>query len=83
MASRCGHLSIVRLLAARGADINAADATRRTALMFASSYGQVSVVKELLKLGADPALVDARGRTAKQLVQANAAIKADIKELFP
>jgi ankyrin repeat protein len=83
VASRFGHLYIVRLLVAQGADIDAVDAGRRSALMDASGFGQVAVVKELLKLGADPDLVDAHGKTAKQLAASKVgAVKAEIEGHF-
>ena len=52
-AAREGHLNIVTLLLASGANVNAADRTGGTALMAASGAGHTEIVKALLAAGAD------------------------------
>lgn len=54
--------SIILLLEA-GADINARDSLKRTALHRAAEYGHIEAVKVLLAQGANPHLIDHTGRT--------------------
>jgi hypothetical protein len=54
IAAAEGHLEMVKLLIAKGADVNAKNAFGRTALMFASKYGFLDIVKALLQARADP-----------------------------
>ena len=58
LASREGHISVVRLLFDHGAEVNARDKAGCTALHGASQQGHVLVVRLLLDHGAD---VNARG----------------------
>ena len=54
-AARAGSVPAVRLLLARGVDVNAAEKFQKTtALMWAAAEGHVDVVDLLLKAGADP-----------------------------
>ena len=57
------YLEIVRLLAAQGADLNATDRWRNTALHLAAEYGDREAVELLLTLGARRDLVNARDMT--------------------
>lgn len=54
LASREGHVEIVRLFLEHGADLNFQDDDGNTALLEACIYGHIDVVKLLLDLGADP-----------------------------
>ena len=53
LAAGEGRLDAVRYLLDQGADVNARDERRRTALTEATFYGNTSVIKELLLRGAD------------------------------
>ncbi|KAF8462145.1 hypothetical protein BDZ91DRAFT_646409, partial [Kalaharituber pfeilii] len=48
-----GHIEIVKLLLAAGADVNAEGGLSNTALRGASSNGYIEIVKLLLAAGAD------------------------------
>jgi ankyrin repeat protein len=52
-ASKQGHLQIIKLLLAKGADVNAKDESGLTALVEASGNGGLEIVKFLLAKGAD------------------------------
>lgn len=73
LAAEAGDLDTLRVLVAGGADVNAAEASGRTALMAASAAGEIPVVFALLDLGADPTRADAEGRTAADY----AAVRTD------
>jgi ankyrin repeat protein len=63
-AARQGDLGTVRLLLARGADVNAISAADGSALVIASAAGHEDLSLLLLDAGADPASADAGGVTA-------------------
>ena len=52
-AAQEGHEEILRLLLENGADVNAKDRSKKTALHMAADKGHVSTLKLLLKNGAD------------------------------
>ena len=55
MAAKKYHgLETVRLLVARGADVNGADQYGRTALIMAARYGRTEIIRFLLSRGANP-----------------------------
>ena len=60
-ASITDRVAAIRLLAGRGADVNAANAAGHTALILASARGNVLAVKALLSCGADPNQADSVG----------------------
>lgn len=53
-AKKYRGLETVKLLVARGADVNGADQYGRTALIMAAHYGRTEVIRFLLSLGANP-----------------------------
>jgi len=59
-------IDLVRLMAARGADLDARDRSGSTALMWAAlnETGDARLVEELLRLGADPLATNQAGETA-------------------
>jgi ankyrin repeat protein len=63
-ASRHGHLQVIKLLLAKGADVNAKGQYERTALSEASGSGHLEIVKLLLVKGADVNAKDDSGWTA-------------------
>src|SRR5262249_42870650 len=58
LAAANGHITCVKLLLARGFDVNARDLDRATALHWAAHGGHIEVVKHLLDAGAD---IDGQG----------------------
>ena len=60
-----GNIEIIKLLLAKGAQINARNKVGGTPLMWAAVYGNDDAVKELLKAGADKSLKDEDGKTAR------------------
>ena len=54
VAAEIGRTNIVRLLLARGAEVNARDQWLETALHYASLNGNFEIVKMLIAAGADP-----------------------------
>jgi ankyrin repeat protein len=53
-AAKRGHISLVRLLLAKGAQVNVRNNWRNTPLHWAAYNGHLAVVARLLKAGADP-----------------------------
>jgi hypothetical protein len=64
MAARNGHLDVVAVLAAQGADVNSRTERQETALISAAIWGQSAMCSQLLSLGADPAATNRFGKTA-------------------
>ncbi len=75
IASKYGHIDIVKLLINLGADIEAKTLGIFTSLYSASLCGHIDVVKLLINLGADFEAKDCGGRTAKDVAR-NSAKKA-------
>jgi hypothetical protein len=71
-AARRGDVSTLRRLLAEKLNIDARDASGRTALMLAVLQGQKEVVSTLLAAGADPNAADASGTTPLQAALAGA-----------
>lgn len=65
-AAAKGDTQELRALLDRHVDIDARDASGRTALMLATLQGQASAIDQLLAFGADPNAADARGTTSLQ-----------------
>lgn len=57
------NLAKVRRLVDAGADIDAHDKARNTALIFAARDGQLEIAQTLIKAGADPGWIDGEGVT--------------------
>jgi len=57
-------LKIVKILLAKGANVNAKSLNNRTALIIASTLGHTGIVKLLLAKGADFNVKDEEGKTA-------------------
>ncbi|MEM6396546.1 MAG: ankyrin repeat domain-containing protein [Bacteroidota bacterium] len=64
LAAEDGQVAALRALLEAGADVDARDGHRRTALICAASDGHYSAAKLLLEAGADIDAQDARGNTA-------------------
>jgi hypothetical protein len=81
-AARRGDVSALRRLLAEKINIDARDASGRTALMLAVLQGQKQVVNTLLAAGADPNAADASGTTPLQaaLAGAHSAIAAALEQ---
>ncbi len=67
LAAKQGNLQRVRELIAAGNDVNAVNASGRSALMSAVQYRNRGIVRELLIEGADVNKVDTQGRSALML----------------
>lgn len=67
IASMSEHVSAVRLLLERGADINALDGQGNSALMLAIHAKRIETAYLLLDSGADTCIVKGSGRTADNL----------------
>jgi len=80
-AARSHHLSILKLLLERGADIDIQSEDRGySALMDAAQCGSEPIVRHLLEAGANPALVSKDGQTA--LILAVGRADLDIASLL-
>ena len=77
-AARLGNLQGVRWLLAHGADIDARNEGRVTALHIAIEEGEIEVALALIAAGADPTVRDAAGRSAIDL----AAEYEELRVLF-
>lgn len=66
-AALSGQTEAVRLLLARGANINSSEAKGSTPLMFAIHGRHVETAHALLEAGADTRVVNESGRTAEEL----------------
>ncbi|KAL2843946.1 ankyrin repeat-containing domain protein [Aspergillus pseudoustus] len=66
-AAQSGRLSILRVLAAEGADVDSQCRAGQTPLAGAASNDQARAVRLLLRLGADPELRDEDGRSPLHL----------------
>ena len=64
IAAALGHVEMVELLMAHGADVNARSATGWTALIAACNAGNTEIARMLLDAGADPAARNDEGYTA-------------------
>lgn len=63
MASRRGHLEIVKLLIASGSELDIHTSEMWTGVMWAADCGHENIVRELLKTGADGTSSDTKGFT--------------------
>jgi hypothetical protein len=79
-AAEVGDLTQLQTLSGGHPDLNARDASGRTALMLATLNGRAGAVAALLAYGADPHLADAQGVTP--LAAARAAGNAEIVAIF-
>jgi uncharacterized protein len=68
LATAGGHGDLVRLLVARGADINARDSELATALMWATNQ-QPALAVQLVQMGADPDIASDTGETPRALAE--------------
>src|SRR5579863_6820552 len=58
------HIAAMRLLTAKGADVNAADADGSTAIMYAAANDDLELVRALIKAGANVKLANQLGTSA-------------------
>ena len=71
VAAKEGRLGQVKSMLASGVNVNAKNATGRSALMGAAYYGNVGVVEELVVEGVDVNMVDGLGRSALMIAITN------------
>eukprot|EP00792_Barthelona_sp_PAP020_P005696 TRINITY_DN2759_c0_g1_i1.p1 TRINITY_DN2759_c0_g1~~TRINITY_DN2759_c0_g1_i1.p1 ORF type:complete len:271 (-),score=77.70 TRINITY_DN2759_c0_g1_i1:57-869(-) len=64
-----GHMSIVRLLLGRGANVNEKDRFKRTALIHAAEHDHLEICELLIQNGSDAYERDYEGRTALDMIQ--------------
>lgn len=69
-----GYLSTVEMLVARGANINAVDKFKRSALHWAVRYNFVELVEYLLSIGINSDIIDVEERTAFEIAKSMANI---------
>ena len=72
-AAQIGDLAQLQALARDQTDLNARDASGRTALLLATLNGQADAVAALLAYGADPSIADAQGVTPLQAARTTRA----------
>ncbi len=77
MAARNGHVDTVKVLIAKGTDVNAKDQDGWTPLHLAAYKCHIDIVKVLLKKGADLLLKNNSGKTPRDLARTG-----DIKKLL-
>lgn len=70
LAADRGHVMIVGRLLIAGADVNARNSRRESALLLAAAQGHRPVVLALLEAGADPGFRNERRQDARQLAVA-------------
>ncbi len=63
-AAESGNIDIVKVLIQNGADVNAVDENKQSALHHAAEYGDVELAKVLLENGADVNAIDGDENTA-------------------
>ncbi len=68
LAARKGYQSVVEVLLANHADINAKNKAGQTPLFFAVQSGQIKIVQMLIAAGADPNLRDVQDNTVLNFV---------------
>ena len=69
-----GYLSTVELLVSKGANINATDKFKRSALHWAVRYNFVELVEYLLNIGINTDIIDVEERTAFEIAKSMANI---------
>ena len=75
LAAKEGNLKAVRSLIAEGRDVNATNASGRSALMSAVFFRNRGIVRELLIEGVNVDSADAQGRTALMIAVVNKDMK--------
>ena len=71
-----GHLSVMRAIIRRGADVNAVDSVGRTALYRAAFFNQVEAIDALVNAGASMSQADEHGRTPLYIATARNSLEA-------
>ena len=79
IASMSEHVSAVRLLLERGADINALDGRGNSALMLAIHAKRIEKAHLLLDSGADSLVVNQSGRTADNLATHDLELQSAVR----
>jgi ankyrin repeat protein len=64
VAAKSGHLSMLKLLIEKGANVNIQDESGNTALHYAAANGKKDAVKFLLEKSADPTIVNIKEQKA-------------------
>ncbi|KAK3736626.1 hypothetical protein RRG08_036852 [Elysia crispata] len=71
MASRCGHLDIVKALLKQGKSVDFTAKDGWTALMQACFVGNIEIVEVLLANKASASMINIEGRTALAIAESN------------
>ena len=81
-AKKYNGLDTIKLLVARGADVNGADQYGRTALIMAARYGRIEIVRFLLSRGANPNTESIMQKWKTPLIAANLRGHTEVAELL-
>ena len=81
-AAMKGHASIIELLLAYNADVNATDRKHRTALHYASRYKHEDISRILKQHGANTSMKDFKGKTPEQFANPKGPSECRIEIFF-
>jgi ankyrin repeat protein len=82
-AAQKGHIKVLQLLLASGADVNITNQCRQTPLHYVSVFGNEDIVQVLVEAGGDMTAKDENGRTPDSLLPSAREVGVkDLSELY-